>query len=411
MAHFVDDEKFLNDNVAEFAKKIESQFSIFLDKTPTFVDYFHINAVESTKDTGLQTVEKLTGVNAATKYNMIKDFPIYGIEQIVLSLSDDDVKGLDTEYEGEAIILPNTVVPMTDDYFMIRSVGKKFFFRVTETSFDTIKSNNFYKISFTIKAADDETYYESFVEQTKEVYRTIFRNYGTDDKFIIQEEDFLTMAKVDKMYIDISKRYMRTFYNNKYNCLMIQDPQGTSFIYDAFVNIFCNNETIFAVKDRDLDNMKFYEESRADFDYLYHSASIQSVILNKDMELFRSEDFKKFYDQIPTFQDSIFKYYGEYTINGVTLRQTNISPFGVTLSPVVSDELLENIDKGNTESGNVVYDSLVNYMKDDIKFVGKLLSDEKSRVFVRNNYESYVIIPMFLFVIHQYYNYLAKKVN
>lgn len=411
MGRFLDDKKFINDNAAEFAKKIESQFSIFLDKTPTFTDYFHINAVESTKDTGLQTVEKLTGKTAATKYNMIKDFPIYGIEQVVLDLTDDEIHGLDTEYESEGILLPNTIVPMVDDYFMISTIGTKFFFRITQVAFDTIKSNNFYKINFTIKAADDTTYYDMFVQQTKEIYRTIFRNYGTDDKFIIQEEDFLTIEKIDKMYTKISDNYLRAFYNEKYNCLLIQEPNGVNFIYDAFVNYFCNYERTFAVSDRELNNKKFYEESRADFEYLYHSASIQSVIINKDIELLRSDDFKKFYDFIPTFQDSIFKYFGEYNTHAVTLRATNISPFGATLSPVVSDTLISNIDKMVTESNNTIYDSIVNYMNDDIKFIGKLLADDKSRIRITRDYESYVVIPLFLYVIHQYYDYLAKKVN
>ena len=61
MGYLVDDKRLLNDNTSEFAKKIESQYSIFLDKTPTFTDYFHINEVESTKDTGLRNVGKLTG--------------------------------------------------------------------------------------------------------------------------------------------------------------------------------------------------------------------------------------------------------------------------------------------------------------------------------------------------------------
>jgi hypothetical protein len=112
MGSFIDDKQFVNDNTAEFAKKVKNQFSIFMDKAPTFVHYFHIVPSESTKDTGLQAIEKLTGVNSPTRYNLIKDFPIYGIEQIVLNLTDDDIEGIDTEFDGEGIILPNTIKPL-----------------------------------------------------------------------------------------------------------------------------------------------------------------------------------------------------------------------------------------------------------------------------------------------------------
>lgn len=409
MGVFLTDKKFINDNTKEFAKKIESQYSTFLDKTPTFTDYFHINKVSSTKDTGLQNVEKLTGTTAGTKYNLIKDFPLYGIEQIILELNDDDVHGLDTDYSGEAILVPNTIQPCVDDYFMITAVGKKFFFRVTDFAYDSIKSNNFYRITFTIKAADDTTYYDSFVDQTKETYRTIFRNYGTEDKFIIKEEDYLTIETLDKIYSDISKRYLIAFYNKRFNALMIPDPHGSSNIYDPFVNVFCNRERIFAVEDRNLNNMKFYEEGRAEFEYLYTACSFQSIIINKDLEMLRSEDFKPFYDLISTFGDSIFQYYGDFDTMSVTIQPTDQSVFGGVLFRNVSEELADNIYSNVDNTGNIINDIIVKYMHDDIKMIGKMISEYKGKIPVRrSSYENFITIPIVMYILQKYRAYLYR---
>ena len=409
MGYLVDDKRLLNDNTSEFAKKIESQYSIFLDKTPTFTDYFHINEVESTKETGLLNVEKLTGKYAATKYNMIKDFPIYGIEQIVLELEDDDDKGLDTSYESEGIILPNTVIPSVDDYFMITSVGKKFFFRVNQISYDTIKSNNFYKISFSIKAADEETYYDSFVSQSKEIYRTIFRNYGTEDKFILKEEDFFTVERLESLYREISDKYLQRFYSEKYNALIVHDPNSRYTLYDANVNKFCNNEAIFAQKDRDLYNKKFYIETRSDFDYNYSNDTIQGAISERDVGMIREKTFRKYYDLIPTFTDSIFQFYADFNMRGVQMIDSNVNVFGVPTYSVISDTFINNVLNNVKESDNIIYDVIANYLNNDDAYVGKLLYNYKTRFRVNNDYESYVMIPLFLYAVHSYYDYLVRK--
>ena len=51
-------------------------------------------------------------VKAEIDYSEIKDFPVYGLDPVQLRLEDMD-QGLDTSYEGELLILPNTIKPTT----------------------------------------------------------------------------------------------------------------------------------------------------------------------------------------------------------------------------------------------------------------------------------------------------------
>lgn len=409
MGSFIDDKQFVNDNTAEFAKKVKNQFSIFMDKAPTFVHYFHIVPSESTKDTGLQAVEKLTGVNSPTRYNLIKDFPIYGIEQIVLNLTDDDIEGIDTEFDGEGIILPNTIKPLPDDYFAITVAGKKFFFRVSEFSYDTIMSNNYYKISFMIKAADDETYYQNLMGQTLKTYTTIFRNFGTEDKFIIEEDELFTIKELNKHYDLVSKRYKMRFYDKKFNAMLVQDSKN-EWYYDAYVNRFINEHNLFARDAMNLLNMRMYEEENDAFDCIYSLNSFQAVVNDKNPSLlYDPDEFYRYYDKIPTFTSSIFKYYGEYTIHAVEPIAESTNIYGVSLLPVVSDDFITFVKSEKTDGPNLVWNAISAYMHDQSDKIGEVLRAGDMNIKVKDTYEDYYLIPTYLYALISYYNTIMKS--
>ena len=63
MGSFISDKTFLNDNIFKYEERLESQYSIFLEETPTFTTYYHINTVESITDSGLLNVEECQGLH------------------------------------------------------------------------------------------------------------------------------------------------------------------------------------------------------------------------------------------------------------------------------------------------------------------------------------------------------------
>ena len=409
MGTILDDKRLINDNAESFSKKIESQYSAFLDKTPTFCDYFHVNVEQSMKDTGLLNVEKLTGKNAATRYNLIRDFPIYGIEQIVLNLEDNENKGYQTEFEGEGIILPNTVQPIVDDHFMIELLGKKYLFRVTEFSYDTIRSNNFYKITFAIKAADEQFYYDDFMSHVVERYRAIFRNYGTEDKFIITEEEFWNIEKVMKVYQEVSEKYLLVFHNKKYNCLLARSPINYGVVYDVFTNFFCNDMGLFSYDPTDLYNKKFYVEAPDDFHFYYTGPSIQAAVFNREPGLFKSPELLSRYNERPTFTNCIFRYHGDFVINAIHITEREKNIFGEPSTAILSQETISALGDASIQTGNIFIDTIQKYLHDDVKLIGKTLSEYKGKYTIRPSLEDMVIVSLFLYSLLEYRKYLSRK--
>ena len=85
--------------------------------------------------------------NQDIKYNEIKNFPVYDFQAVQLAIEEQE-EGLDTEFESELTILPNTIKPYPHDFFVLEHKGREFLFEVNEVNYDTIKSHNYYKVTY-----------------------------------------------------------------------------------------------------------------------------------------------------------------------------------------------------------------------------------------------------------------------
>ena len=243
---FIFDEKYaVEENVFKYEERLKSPVSRFIEATPTFVTYYHINPDVSTSDSGFQDVASIIGFRSPLRFNKINSFPLYGIEQIVLQLQDTD-QGLDTSYEGEATIVPGSIKPLENDFFIIPHLKQPYMFRVTEIMYDTIMPDNYYKIGFKLEYLDDGKV-ENIENQVHEKYTCILENIGTESNCIIELESKETLDKIDAMYDDMASTYKSIFYNERHNCFLGELGCG-QFLYDPLQTQFINEHQLFNKK-------------------------------------------------------------------------------------------------------------------------------------------------------------------
>lgn len=403
-------QQIVHDNHSVFIDRLHSQYAKFLEKLPTFTYYYHINRTHSKADTGLKNIERLTGPNAPTRYNLIKDFPLFGLEQIQLDLQDEDEMGLDSSYQGEAILLPESILPQVDDYFWLTPVGRHFLFRVTEVAYDTIAHHNYYKITFILREAESTEFLEELEkDQIVKKFQCIYDNYGTQEAWLIEEDSYQVSSMINSFIDRISASYFDYFYNKKYNCLLVKNPNGANYLYDLYVNHFCNEEKIFSYNPQNLWNMQFYVEYPPEFTYLYKGHSIQQVFKDKDLDLLRSPRFMKNYDLVPTFSDSIFQYYGDFDTMGVKIDNHDHNPFGRRLFSALPKDLLERFDTGSAETSNLMFDVLIDYLHDKISSIGELMSNYSDKFRIRPTYTDFILTPIFIYVLRKYQESLTQN--
>ena len=396
MAKFMSKPQFLDENISLMSKRINSQYSTFLEMNPTFTNYYHINTKMSTVDKGTKDIEGLLDNNSPMRYNEIKDFPIYIDSSIQLDLREED-QGLDIEYEGEGIILPNTIYPFQDDYFYISYLGKRFLFRVSHVNYDTVKSNGYYKISFILKATT-EKYTEKIEHLVVEKYSCIFENIGTSDKCILRDTDFDLLAKVYDMIDMLTTSYIDKFLDRKYNALMFM-RSGNCYLYDYQLNRFVNKSRIFDPGDNSNDVIILYEESRA-YSNNEFEQSIFDRVLNSDTS--DINDVNIYYDMEPAIStDSIFDYYSDSRVKYLAYYLDETGPYGNKLTSYVPKDFIQSIEYKNIGILNDPYEKFMyTYMRyGALKLIPLLDSINIRRL--KYSFHTYIFLPLVIYGLRQ----------
>ena len=242
MAYVISEQQMLDGNIFKYEERMNSSITRFLDKTPTFVVYYHINNLESTKDEGFLDIESIISSRSPLRFQRIDNFPLYGLEPIVLQLQDNE-EGLNSDYQGDGVILPNTIKPVPNDFFIVKILKGVYLFRVTEIGYDSIRPDNFYKINFRLEYNDEEKI-ARIEEQVYERFSCKLENIGTELSCIVEESDNAVYTALQNMYDDMANTYISLFYSEKYNAF-IGNALGGYKLFDPLQSVFANKHRLF----------------------------------------------------------------------------------------------------------------------------------------------------------------------
>lgn len=233
-----------------------SLYTRFINQNPTPVTYFNINTIASSLDVSTHQQYDLLTDEDPLRYNRINGFYLYGIGRIETTTNVQEF-GPESNIEGEAIILPNTIIPLEGDYFTIDYLmndDKKILFRVLSSDRDTLENGtNFYKVRYKLDQTLPE-FYEQLLRQTIKTFKFIPSNVGTNMVSLLEEQIELSANKLLSIVTQLKEYYIDLFY--KRNVQTFVYPYETLLIYDPYIMEFFIRNSLFML----------YEES-----YLYLS--------------------------------------------------------------------------------------------------------------------------------------------
>jgi hypothetical protein len=396
------DEKLLiNNNIFKYEDKLNSAFTRFLETTPTYVTYYNINTIESTVDLGFANVDKILGPQSPLRYSEVKNLPIYGMEAIQLDIDEGD-EGLNSSYDGELIILPDTITPYPDDFFILEHKGHKFLFRVTGVNYDTIKSNNFYKISFTIKYVEEEDSVK-ILEQVTEKFTCIVGNIGTEDRCIIEDGVYELLQRMQYLYNDIAERYKLFYYHKKYNVILFNDITNGIHIYDRYINAFIQKHGLFYDKQTHRTIYLNNEDDTCCFPIEYDNSLFRAFETRKKIKRFsynnfRLQDIKNIY--------SVFNYY-RAKVFSIRFRDGSVEYFPhQIIDAIVSGEIVDSEDYTFDEADKLI----VKYMNDQIDSIFNIDMDALEEfTYYTPTWVNMIKVPLLLYTMKGYYKLFIKK--
>ena len=237
----------INSIVEGYKNKLDNPHYIFTDKKPTLVTYYNINTSKSTLDQGTQTAYEYTGGNSPIRYNKVLDMYLYGLERITMSLEHGEF-GLETDaIEGEAYVLPNTIIPMAQDYFYINYIDTKktkLLFKITSVTHDTVENGaNFYKVAYRLSTITEENVCE-IENQVIETYRLIVNNLGTNLNTVIKNTDYELVVDIEEILDRLKEYYKSLFFKDKIQTFVFK--YDDDYFYDPYMIEFIRRNGVLS---------------------------------------------------------------------------------------------------------------------------------------------------------------------
>lgn len=393
MAVLINEEKMAESNVFKYEERLKSPSSRFIDSTPNYVDYYHINNNETTSDGGFLDVSAIIGKDSPIKYQKIEHFPLYNIDAIILQLQDDASIGLDAEFESDAVILPGTIKPLPNDFFIIPYLKDSYVFRVTEITYDNIMPDNFYKLSYKLEFIDKDKTME-LEDQVIEKFTCKFENIGTDQKCIIEAKDMETLNKIDDMYNDIASTYVSVFFNDRYNCVLGDIIPG-KVLYDPLMTEFMNKHSLLNRKNQ--MDVKILSDHYVDNKRrIKYEKSVWRFLERRDYRLMSNFYFTYF--GAGNLPDSIFARYYDSTVQVLDIP-SDLNVNNMVVMPIFTDEFVNSVKlNGFTHSEHA--DLIQKFVRnEEIKLSDIPLDLNEELLKLDANLEVFFVTPMILYII------------
>lgn len=392
MAMLINEKRMVDDTLFHYEQRFHSPLSRFIDKTPTFTTYFHIADDASTTSEGFNSVDDYLGDSSPIRYRRIENFPLYGLDQILLQIEDTD-QGLDRSYEGEATLINSTITPCQNDMFMIPSLKDFYIFKVITVNSDHIMSDNYYRVGFSLQYIDREkaTWLN---KQTVEKYNCVLENIGTEKKCLIRSDIYDKIGKLEEMYTNMVDIYISVFYNERYNCFLGELDGPCTLLYDPFQVEFMLRHDLMNQKNR-LDVIVPTEHFTDSKRRLKYERSIYRFFERRDLSLISNFKYNTF--QGVNNPETAFAHYVDNTVFIVDIPQSKYIP--ECANQIFSDDFVAAVKVNGpveTRYGKLLKD----YIRNDEMTIDDVPLDLMEELLSLNaDIEIFFLVPIMLYII------------
>lgn len=223
--------------------KVQNANYVFNDKPPVICNWYNLNKEGTTFDEGTRAEYVSLGKQSPLKFNKIIDAIFYssGIKIEFDVQYEDEGLGVSNMPSISGIVLPNTWIPYSGDYFTYKHAGKEWLYQVTSTSFDTIDNgNNIYKFDAVVVNYGIDVIEKQVVQK----YKMIINNVGTSFNAVIKEENYDAIDKLDQILTVLKDYYIALFYNDAVQTFTYEGYYGK--LYDPYMIEFLMRNNILS---------------------------------------------------------------------------------------------------------------------------------------------------------------------
>ena len=377
---------------------LNNSFYTLNDKKPTIVTYYNINNELSNLDPGSKLAYNNIGKDNPLRYNKIDDFIIYGFQRIELQTENDEF-GLEAEkITGDAIVLPNTIIPKEGDYFEVEHItDSTWLFIVNDVQKDTLENGaNAYKITYKLEYVNHDMLQQNVAEN----FTMIEKREGTNIVEIVQSDRLALAKKMDKCAVMLKEYFYNLFYNDRVQTFIYMDLTEWR-VYDPYMiefiirnKILDNGNDSFIYVDHKIPTIKTFN---IDYDKTYYRA-------------FEEKDLSKLAASNYTIQLRDIRAYGSifYTRYEAYFQATYVNPNNGYKVQCLPDEIIYTIlDKkiidDDIDNLNVKIPKWINILTKH--FTHQVITDEElesvENMDFNETYNLFYLIPILIYCLEE----------
>lgn len=232
-----DEQSLVDQQMYKYESYLHNRINKYTGSGRTLVRYWNINDSKSTISMGLGTHYQILGNDSPLRYDVIENMILIGFTP----LNPEDTQVSTTSVRnyglsGEAFIIPGTIMPKENDFFIINHINMNNLFRVTKVAQDGLTTNGSYKISYELYTTDPKDI-QYLYDQTVGKFVMDLQTIGGEDLTpVISKEDHELRSRLIKMIDDMVENYKSRFYNKNHNCFIL-NLNGRS-LFDLCGNVF-----------------------------------------------------------------------------------------------------------------------------------------------------------------------------
>lgn len=396
MPIIIDERRMVDDNIKAFEERMNSNIVRFVDHTQTYVTYYHIINNNTTTDDGFIDIESLVGARSPIRFQKIAKFPLYNIESLVPQLQDSDF-GLDTSIEGEAIILPGTIKPLPNSFFVIDHLSIPAVFRVTEIAFDNLRPDNYYQIHYRLEYIDEERISQLEMKVLEDC-ECVLENIGSEERCIIKSVDFIQLQKVEDLKRDMIQVYLHMFYDEVHNSLLTPYPPTGGYLYDPFLAFFINKHQLLKQKNG-ITTILLTDQFSDPMMKMKYERSLYRLIERQDISLLHNVPYNLF--PATANMNSSFYYHFARDVLAVDLVGfcNGVSILG--MEQIFSDDSIDILREGD-HVDNPFMNLLMDFMhQKELSIYDIDLEMNTELLKLQTNLELYFFTPILIYIINR----------
>lgn len=309
MAGLIYDEQSLVDQqMYKYDKFLHSRINKYTGSGRTIVKYWNINDAQTSTSLGLNTHYQILGTDSPLRYDEIDNMILIGFSPLTptdAQASTSTVRNY--VLNGEAYIIPGTIMPKENDFFIVKHINMNNLFRVTQVTQDGLNTDGSYRINYELFSTNPQEI-QWVKKQTVGNFIMDLQTIGGEDLTpVIGKEDHEYRSRLISMINDMIENYISRFYDNTHNCFLLHLNGRT--LFDVCGNTFMAKHGLM-INDSSNGNIILNPNKLRDqrIDDLYQKSPYKWI--ERDAPIRYIDTFKYYINKGYEYTESTFANYG-----------------------------------------------------------------------------------------------------